>query len=310
MPIRGGRSKLELEMIEVIIPVHNRRAVTLHCLELLAKQSNVQFQVTVVDDGSSDGTSEAIPERFPSVDLLKGDGSLWWAGATNLGIRHALARQQPAPYLLMLNDDVEFNSDYLSSMERHAVAHPKSLIGSLAVYGEDRGRVFWCGQAATYRQCRYGYVPRDGLAGCVPAEALPGRGMLVPTETFKRVGLFDAEAFPQYAADFDFSLRARNAGYELLCCCDTAVVVSTSQTGPGSVYRSDPFSVFLRSFWHVRSPNYLPALWRFWTRHYGAIQFAHHIGKVLAGDFLRRTGLRRSRLEQEQKLSAGSRRSL
>jgi GT2 family glycosyltransferase len=294
-------------MIEVIIPVHNRCAVTLRCLELLAKQSNVEFEVTVIDDGSSDGTSEAIRERFPTVDVLRGDGLLWWAGATNLGIRHALARQRPVPYLLMLNDDVEFNSDYLSSMERDAVAHPKSLIGSLAVYGEDHGRVFWCGQAASYRQCRYGYVRRDGLAGCVAAEALPGRGMLVPTDVFRRIGLFDEKAFPQYAADFDFSLRARKAGYELLCCCDTAVVVSTSQTGPGSVYRSDPFNVFLRSFWHVRSPNYLPALWRFWTRHYGVIPFAQQIGKVIIGDLLRRIGLRRKHLEYE--ISGHSQRS-
>jgi GT2 family glycosyltransferase len=207
-------------MIEVIIPVHNRRAVTLRCLELLEKQSNVQFQVTVVDDGSSDGTSEAIRERFPKVDVLHGDGSLWWAGATNVGIRHALDRQRVAPYILMLNDDVEIDPDYLSSMERHAHAHPTSLIGSLAVYGDDPGRAFWCGQAASYRQCRYGYVRREHLKGCVSADALPGRGMLVPTEAFRRVGLFDEKSFPQYAADFDFSLRARNAGYELLCCCE------------------------------------------------------------------------------------------
>jgi GT2 family glycosyltransferase len=194
----------------------------------------------------------------------------------------------------MLNDDVEFDSDYLSSMERHALANPGSLIGSLAVYGEDPGRVFWCGEAASYRQCRYDYVPRESLMGCVPAEALPGRGMLIPTEVFKQIGLFDEKAFPQYAADFDFSLRARKAGYKLLCCCDTAVIVSTSQTGPGSVHRSDPFGVFVRSFWHIQSPNYLPALWRFWTRHYGLLGFAGHVSRVLVGDFLRRTRLRGS----------------
>ncbi len=291
-------------MIEVVIPVHNRREITLRCLELLAQQVDVDFRVTVVDDGSSDGTSEAIRDRFPNVDVLHGDGSLWWAGATNLGIRHALQRSVVAPYILMLNDDVEFDSDYLVSMERCAVTNPGCIIGSLAVYGEDHGRVFWCGQAASHRQCRYGYIRRDGLSGCVPAEALPGRGMLVPTAVFNHIGLLDAKAFPQYVCDHDFSLRARKVGYSLLCNCDTVLVVKTTKTGPGSVHRRDRFSIFLRSFWNIRSPNYLPALWRFRMRHHGVLgpmRFVHHVSKVLVGDLLRRTGLRGGVIRRDRK---------
>ncbi len=291
-------------MIEVVISVHNRSALTLRCLELLAQQVDAVFGITVVDDGSSDGTSQSIRDNFPNVDVLQGDGSLWWAGATNLGIRHALQRSVVAPYILILNDDLEFDSDYLVTMERCAVTNPGCLVGSLAVYGEDPARVFWCGQAASYRQCRYAYVRRDGLSGCVPAESLPGRGMLVPIEVFKRVGLLDVEAFPQYGGDLDFSLRARKAGYRLLCNCDTTLEVMASQTGPGSVYRKDRLSVFLGSFWNIRSPNYLPALWRFWKRHQGVLGpfgFAHHVSKVFLGDFLRRTGLRSSDLHSSNK---------
>ena len=282
-------------MIEVVIPVHNRRPITLRCLELLAQQVDAEFRVTVVDDGSSDGTSEAIRERFPNVDVLQGNGSLWWAGATNLGIRHALQSNEVASYILMLNDDVEFDFGYLARMEHCAVTHPGGLIGSLAVYADDPGRVLWCGQAASRRKCRNGYVRRDGLSGCMPAETLPGRGMLVPTGVFNHIGLLDEKAFPQYAADFDFSLRARKAGYRLLCCCDTTLLAMASQTGPGSVYRRDPIKVFLRSFWNIGSHNYLPALWRFRTRHYGILGFfwfAQHLTKVLMGGILRRAGLR------------------
>jgi GT2 family glycosyltransferase len=286
-------------MIEVVIPVHNRRAITLHCLELLSKQMHAEFRVTVVDDGSSDGTSEAIRDQFPQVDLLHGDGSLWWAGATNLGVKHALQRQTLAPYTLLLNDDLTFDTDYLACMERCAAAHPGCLIGSLAVYNQDPGRVFWCGQAASRRQCRYGYVRRDSLSGCVPAEKLPGRGMLVPREVFERVGLLDAQAFPQHACDFDFSLRARQAGYPLLCCCDTAVVVMTTETGPGSVHRRDRVGDFFRAFWDIRSPNHIPTLWRFSMRYYGPfgpMHFAQHLITVVMGDFLRRAGIRSQRL--------------
>lgn len=282
-------------MIDVIIPVYNRRAITLHCLELLGKQVDAEFRITVVDDGSSDGTSEAIRDQFPEVDLLQGDGSLWWGGATNLGVRHALKRHKPAPYILLLNDDLEFDADYLAHMERCAVDHPGCLIGSLAVYYDDRERVFWCGRAASRRQCRYGYVRRDSLSGCVPAERIPGRGMLIPRDVFECVGLLDDKTFPQHACDFDFSLRARKAGYQLLCCCDTSVVVMVSETGPGSVHRRDHISTFLHAFLDIRSPNHLPTLWRFQMRHYGLLgpfYFTHHLGRVLIGDCLRRTGLR------------------
>jgi GT2 family glycosyltransferase len=281
-------------MIEIVIPVHNRRAITLRCLELLAQQVQAKFTITVVDDGSSDGTSEAIRDRFPDVDVLRGDGSLWWSGATNLGVQHALSRSKPADYIFFLNDDVEFDSDYLACMERSAKAHPGHLIGSLSVHKEDPARVFWCGQAASHRQCHFGYVRRDSLAGCVPAEALPGRGMLVPREVFDRVGLLDAKAFPQYKADLDLSLRARKAGFGLLCCCDTVIMVMVSQTGPGSIYRKDRFSVFLRSFWDPRSPNYLPPQWRFCMKHYGVQgpwQFTKGTGKKVAREILRQTGL-------------------
>jgi GT2 family glycosyltransferase len=289
-------------MIDVVIPVHNRRAITLNCLELLARQVNAEFRVTVVDDGSSDGTSEAIRDRFPNVNVLHGDGSLWWGGATNLGIRHTLRRYPPAPYILLLNDDLEFGPGYLACMERCAVHHPGCLIGSLAVYNDDPKRVFWCGQAVSRRQCRYGYARREGFSGSVPAEMLPGRGMLVPREVFEHVGLLDEKTFPQHACDLDFSLRARKAGYRLLCCCDTEVVVMASQTGPGSVHRSDHLGEFLHAFLDIRSPNHLPTLWRFRVRHYGVLGplwFAAHVWKVLAGDLLRRTGLRRCQLTEE-----------
>ena len=289
-------------MIEVVIPVYNRRAITLRCLELLSQQANVEFRTTIVDDGSTDGTSEAIRERFPGVNLLRGDGSLWWAGATNLGIRHALQRDLPASHILMLNDDVEFDANYLACMERHALANPGCLIGSLAVYAKDPNRVFWCGEGASYRQRRYGYVRRDGLTGCFPATALPGRGMLVSTAVFTDIGLFDEKNFPQYAADFDFSLRARNAGYKLLCCCDTAVAVNASKTGPGSGYRTDSLGVFLSSFWNLRSPNYLPVLWRFWTKHYGVMRFGQQVSRMVIGEFLRRTKLRRTELEGSREI--------
>jgi GT2 family glycosyltransferase len=70
--------------IYIIIPVHNRKALTLACLENLRTNGDLQkYQVIVVDDGSSDRTAEEVAENYPEVNILKGNGNLWWTGAIN-----------------------------------------------------------------------------------------------------------------------------------------------------------------------------------------------------------------------------------
>ena len=88
----------------IIIPVHNRKALTLACLENLKINSNLQkYQVIVVDDGSSDLTSEEVVANYPEVIILKGDGNLWWTGAMALGMTYAY--EKGADYFIWLNDD-------------------------------------------------------------------------------------------------------------------------------------------------------------------------------------------------------------
>ena len=61
-------------MIHIVIPVYNRRDITRNCLLSLREQTHTDFQVVVIDDGSTDGTSEMIQKEFPEVVLLMGDG--------------------------------------------------------------------------------------------------------------------------------------------------------------------------------------------------------------------------------------------
>ena len=68
--------------IYIIIPVYNRKALTLACLENLQNNGDLQkYQVIVVDDGSSDRTSEEVKVNYPKVIVLQGNGNLWWTGA-------------------------------------------------------------------------------------------------------------------------------------------------------------------------------------------------------------------------------------
>ena len=96
----------EMTSIAVLMTCHNRVNSTLECLAHLYEQTaldRVVLSVYLVDDGSSDGTGEQVHERFPDVNVLKGDGSLFWNGGMHRAFGEAL--KVGFDYYLWLNDD-------------------------------------------------------------------------------------------------------------------------------------------------------------------------------------------------------------
>jgi GT2 family glycosyltransferase len=90
-------------MIYIVIPVFNRINFTRECLISLRGQTYTDYKTLVVDDGSTDDTEEIIKREFPEVKVLKGDGNLWWTGATNMGIEYALKIGHENDFILTLN---------------------------------------------------------------------------------------------------------------------------------------------------------------------------------------------------------------
>ncbi len=68
----------KLKKVELIIPVYNRREITLQALRSLRRidDQGLNVHIIVVDDGSTDGTGEAIRRDFPEVQIVEGDGTL------------------------------------------------------------------------------------------------------------------------------------------------------------------------------------------------------------------------------------------
>lgn len=201
--------------LAVVIPVHNRRAISLACLERLRQlpQAGFELKLYVVDDGSQDGTGAAIREAFPEVCLLQGDGTLWWSGAMNLGIEAAL--QDGAEYLLSLNDDTSFEAGLLPALLKDAQQKPRSLWSPLGVH-EDGGDIIYSG---------YRYLPWKGWSSYPKelsqagapyrVEGLPGACVLFPAALIAEIGPYEAKRLPQDHADIEFSARAGRRGWEI-----------------------------------------------------------------------------------------------
>jgi GT2 family glycosyltransferase len=215
----------------VIIPVHNRIHYTRKCLLNLEKQTFANFQTIVVDDGSTDCTSEMIRDRFPEVVVLKGDGNLWWAGGANLGIEYAL--KHDADYILMLNDDVEIDEGYLQSLADDAVQFPHTIIGSALFDSADKSTLVYFGEKVNWITAKNRMNRIQLLNGDIKhavSDLLPGRGLLIPAEVFKKAGYFDARRLPMGGADHDLVWRARKFGYRAICSLNSKVYCYIDET--------------------------------------------------------------------------------
>lgn len=101
--------------IVTLTTCHNRREQTLEALTALHAQclpDDVTLEHVIVDDGSNDGTAEAIRERFPEVEIIAGNGSLFWAGGMRYGWDIAVKNKR-LDFLFVYNDDVDFFDDAL-----------------------------------------------------------------------------------------------------------------------------------------------------------------------------------------------------
>ena len=117
--------------VEIVAPVHNRKAITLLCLRSLSRinSEGIDIHIVIVDDGSTDGTGEAIRREFPEVETVDGNGELWFTEGTNRGVLAALAHDPQ--FILTINDDAVFDSEFLQYMVATAQKYTRSIVGSL-----------------------------------------------------------------------------------------------------------------------------------------------------------------------------------
>lgn len=283
-------------MVFVVIPVHNRLAHTISCLESLLVQTHSPLKLVVIDDGSTDGTHQAIRERYPGVVVLKGDGSLWWTGATNMGVRWVLQRCRPCDYLLTLNNDTTVRPDYVATLVTLAQATRPSLVGSVALDSRDEKTIVDGGPKATWSTAKWWSMNRGrSLQAClaegisfVEPSCLPGRGTLIPVACVLAIGEFDADHLPHYGADYEFSIRAKRAGYRLLMSYHAPVLSDVAATGVSTkqiVKWHERAQVFLSR----RSASALVYRWRFARRsvprHILPAYIMADTGRVVGGAF-------------------------
>ncbi len=226
--------------IAAVLACHNRKPMTVACLDALRRQKGADAAVHpyVLDDGSTDGTFEAVRTRHPDVTLLSGDGSLFWNGGMRRA--YAAAMQGDHDFYLWLNDDTRLDDDALAQL---LVTHGQLTErgeGEVIVAGSTRdpvsGEVTYGGVVRTspWRPLRFrlispGPQPR-------PCATMNGNCVLIPRAVARRLGNLDPR-FTHSLGDWDYGLRARAAGFPVWI---TPGTLATCSRNPVSGYFEDP----------------------------------------------------------------------
>lgn len=203
--------------LAVLISCFNRKATTLACLRTLAAAVQGKFSYTVflVDDGSTDGTGDAVKELFPDTVILQGSGNLFWNG----GMRFAWqsASKGNFDFYLWLNDDVSLRAGSLARLldcyqEAAKRYTPKTIVVGRTI-DPQTGKTSYGGYARRSAVSKLSF--RHLNDGEIECDTMNGNCVLFPKSAVAEVGV-NAEQYRHWAGDVDYGLRAKRAGYTIL----------------------------------------------------------------------------------------------
>ena len=200
--------------IAVLITSYNRKEKTLNCLKNIMEQEVVpgmELTIYLVDDNSSDGTSEAVNVHFPSVNIIKGTGQLFWAGGMRTAWREALKVKSKFNYYLLINDDTFLFKNALKSIfdDKNSVADNAILVGSIK--DPVTGKFSYGGRRL---RNRYNIASVEVIPNNLSPQLCDlgnGNFMLISAEVVDKVGIL-SDQYTHGFADFEYTTKAKKAG--------------------------------------------------------------------------------------------------
>jgi GT2 family glycosyltransferase len=241
-------------LIDIIIPNWNGARMLADCLRSLSAQTFSGFRITVVDNGSEDGSVPLVEKDFPDVKILGFSENRGFSVAVNRGICDATA-----PWLLLLNNDMEVAPDCLENLRKSIETYQDYQFFSLKMLNfhqrellDGAGDMVLKGGVGyklgtMEKDSEYYSTDRDTFGACA------GAG-LYKKELFEKIGLFDPDFFA-YLEDVDLNMRARRRGFKCRY-IGSAVVYHIGSATSGSRINDLTIRLSTRNNYRVLIKNY------------------------------------------------------
>ncbi|WP_017296819.1 glycosyltransferase family 2 protein [Nodosilinea nodulosa] len=253
--------------IYILIPVHNRRATTLTCLDALHRNGDMeQYRVVVIDDGSTDGTAEAIRSTYPAVTVLSGDGTLWWTGAIKQGMQYAYAKG--ASHFVWLNDDTLPAEGAISLLIAACYKDAQKIVAAQCYSPTNYKIPTYSGQVKRFLSLQLLFVPEGKEKSC---DCMSGNLVCLPRSVVDQIDYPPSHKLPQCLADVVYTWEAKKAGYSLKVLGDAKALCEFNSLEQN--WSSSPMPI-----WHQwqrlttpKSNLYPPAYWHYCISFYGLL---------------------------------------
>jgi GT2 family glycosyltransferase len=208
--------------LAVLITCYNRREETINCLRTLYRcnlPDYLTMDIFLVDDGSSDGTSDAIKVEFPLVRVIQGNGQLFWNRGMILAWTNA-SKIKKYDFYLWLNDDTILTPLAIKILFEGSEKYNKQSILIGTTTAKNSNKVTYGGYLL--KNNKQVIFPNGNFANC---DFFNGNIVLIPEFVFSKVGFLDP-IYNHAFGDFDYGLRAKDLGIisyiapEILGQCD------------------------------------------------------------------------------------------
>jgi GT2 family glycosyltransferase len=235
--------------VSIVVPVHDRAALTSACLDAVLGEK-LEHEVVVVDDASTDSTPEVLAGFGDAIEVVRLSSNLGYARACNEG-----ARVAEGDLLVFLNNDTEPRPGWVEALMAYAHENESAAaVGAKLVF--PTGAVQHAG--VVIGQDGYPHNLYAGFPSDHPAvnrsrrlQAVTGACMLVRRSAFEQADGFD-EGFFNSLEDVDLCLRIGEAGGEVHYCHE-AVVVHLESASRGKTDRFRQSVDLFRERWRDRA---------------------------------------------------------